>query len=74
MTDIGEQHDLMYIFQKTEKAKLQEKASEQQNLKENSDEKSKGIISRESILKSAKIIAQKEGYAPKKEHSKDNSL
>ncbi len=64
----------MYIFQKTEKAKLQEKASEQQNLKENSDEKSKGIISRESILKSAKIIAQKEGYAPKKEHSKDNSL
>ena len=51
-----------------------EKASEQQNLKENSDEKSKGIISRESILKSAKIIAQKESYAPKKEHSKDNSL
>lgn len=74
VTDIGEQHDLMYIFQKTEKAKLQEKASEQQNLKENSDEKSKGIISRKSILKSAKIIAQKESYAPKKEHSKDNSL
>lgn len=74
VTDIGEQHDLMYIFQKTERTKLQEKVSEQQNLIENSAEKSKGTISRESILKSAKIIAQKESYVPKKEHSKDNSL
>ena len=64
----------MYIFQKTERTKLQEKVSEQQNLIENSAEKSKGTISRESILKSAKIIAQKESYVPKKEHSKDNSL
>lgn len=74
VTDIGEQHDLMHIFQKAEKAKLQEKVSEQQDLRENSAEKSKSIISRESILKSAKIIAQKESYTPKKEHSKDNSL
>lgn len=50
VTDVGEQHDLMYIFQKPEKSKLQSKSVE---TKENKT-KGKAPISRKQIKNNAK--------------------
>lgn len=74
VTNIGDTFDMMYIFQKADKSKLQEKASEQQASKERPSKKSKGVISRESILRSAKNIAEKEHSPPERKHNRDNSL
>lgn len=69
VTDVGEQHDLMYIFQKPEKSKLQSKSVE---TKENGT-KGKAPISRKQIKNNAKIISQKIQSAKKnKQINQDN--
>ncbi len=68
VTDIGEQHDLMYIFQKPEKSKLQSKSVE---TKEN-ETKGKAPISCKQIKNNAKIIAQKE-YSQRRKKQTDKS-
>lgn len=71
VTNIGEQHDLMYIFENSEKTKLQEKTSVQQDKEKHLSSKSKSVISRASIKQNAKIISEKEKTAPKKEQNKN---
>lgn len=66
VTDIGEQHDLMYIFQKPEKSKLQFKSVE---TKEN-ETKGKAPISCKQIKNNAKIIAQKNTVNEEKQTDK----
>lgn len=66
VTDIGEQHDLMYIFQKPEKSKLQSKSVE---TKENGT-KGKDPISRKQIKNNAKIISQKNTVSKEKQTDK----
>ncbi len=66
VTDIGEQHDLMYIFQKPEKSKLQSKSVE---TKEN-ETKGKAPISCKQIKNNAKIIAQKNTVNEEKQTDK----
>ena len=63
VTDVGEQHDLMYIFQKPEKSKLQSKSVE---TKENKT-KGKAPISRKQIKNNAKIITQKNTVSKEKQ-------
>ena len=66
VTDVGEQHDLMYIFQKPEKSKLQSKSVE---TKEN-ETKGKAPISCKQIKNNAKIIAQKNTVNEEKQTDK----
>ena len=66
VTDIGEQHDLMYIFQKSEKSKLQFKSVE---TKEN-ETKGKTPLSRKQIKNNAKIITQKNTVSKEKQTDK----
>lgn len=66
VTDVGEQHDLMYIFQKPEKSKLQSKSVE---TKENKT-KGKAPISRKQIKNNAKIITQKNTVSKEKHTDK----
>ena len=66
VTDIGEQHDLMYIFQKPEKSKLQSKSVE---TKEN-ETKGKTPLSRKQIKNNAKIITQKNTVSKEKQTDK----
>ena len=66
VTDVGEQHDLMYIFQKPEKSKLQSKSVE---TKENGT-KGKAPISRKQIKNNAKIISQKNTVSKEKQTDK----
>lgn len=61
VTDIGEQHDLMYIFQKSSKEKLHAKSEKS---------KEKALISRDKIKKNASIISQQE----KTQHKDINKL
>ena len=66
VTDIGEEHDLIYIFQKPEKSKLQSKSVE---TKEKGTKK-KAPISRKQIKSNAKIIAQKNTVIEEKQTEK----
>lgn len=66
VTDIGEQHDLIYIFQKPEKSKLQSKSVE---TKENGTN-GKAPISCKQIKNNAKIIAQKNTVNEEKQTDK----
>ena len=66
VTDVGEQHDLMYIFQKPEKSKLQSKSVE---TKEN-ETKGKTPLSRKQIKNNAKIITQKNTVSKEKQTDK----
>ncbi len=59
VTDIGEQHDLMYIFEKATEPTLNEKATIHQTTNEKRSAM-RGIISRSSIKANAKIIADKQ--------------
>ncbi|MCQ4021717.1 hypothetical protein GMA13_01610 [Ruminococcus sp. zg-924] len=72
VTDIGEQHDLMYIFEKTTEPILNEKAPEYQITKEKRFER-RGIISRSSIKVNAKIVADKQRTDRKPERDNDKS-
>lgn len=72
VTDIGEQHDLMYIFEKQTEPTLNEKAPIHQTSKEERTSM-RGIISRSSIKVNAKIIASKQRTEHKPERNNDKN-
>lgn len=72
VTDIGEQHDLIYIFEKATEPTLNEKAPIHQTSKEERTSM-RGIISRSSIKANAKIIADKQHTEHKPERNNDKS-
>lgn len=72
VTDIGEQHDLIYIFEKATEPTLNEKAPIHQTSEEERTSM-RGIISRSSIKANAKIIADKQHTEHKPERNNDKS-
>lgn len=72
VTDIGEQHDLMYIFEKQPEPMLNEKAAIHQTTNEKRSAM-RGIISRSSIKANAKIIADKQHTEHKPERNNNKS-
>lgn len=72
VTDIGEQHDLMCIFEKATEPMLNEKVPEHQTTNEKRSEM-RGIISRSNIKANSKMIASKQHAEHKPERNNDKS-